>query len=301
MYFKDTLIAAFSTHPNEDCRKAYFLLIVGIVKTNFGNNLESTTPSLSTTQSLSSHAIRGQSRAPDDHDIDTQMIDERAYASDIICMPSYIFPSSPEEVPFRNLVVDTSWTINAIMQPMFSAQSILLSKDGHSESQDLYTVHENSIDTSPNLRRTPFLVPRIPVYYDKSKKNLLGPSEKYRDSEFALLRGLKRVYVKRNAAEERDYFSAKALRLKSKIQKAEHLQKLARSRQVNLSRSYRVGEYPDMKIKPSSFLKPLWTLTQRDADISKFVLSKLVSSIMISSKKDGCSSGIIDDRAGDSV
>ncbi|KAH9256771.1 hypothetical protein BASA81_005065 [Batrachochytrium salamandrivorans] len=372
MYFKDTLIAAFSTHPNEDCRKAYFLLIVGIVKTNFGNNLESITPSLSTTQSLSPIQSVDCQEHSNDHDIDTQMIDERAYASDIIaclcvcllkgladkcddirnnlaqyieahilgakpilertvqifkCLYSPeqedyflqyatrflldasqisanfdvdIFPSSPEEVPFRNLVVDTSWTINAIMQPMFSAQSILLSKDGHSESQDLYTVHENS-NVFPSHRyfskfaTHSFLVPRIPVYYDKSKKNLLGPSEKYRDSEFALLRGLKRVYVKRNAAEERDYFSAKALRLKSKIQKAEHLQKLARSRQVNLSRSYRVGEYPDMKIKPSSFLKPLWTLTQRDADISKFVLSKLVSSIMISSKKDGCSSGIIDD------
>ncbi|KAJ1332682.1 hypothetical protein BSLG_008311 [Batrachochytrium salamandrivorans] len=324
MYFKDTLIAAFSTHPNEECRKAYFLLIVGIVKTNFGNNLESTTPSLSTTQSLSYMQSVDSQEHLDDHDIDTQMIDERAYASDIIsclrvCLlkgladkcddirnslaqyiEAHILGAKPileRTVQIFKLMLIFSRTRRLFLQ---YATRFLLDASQISANFDVdifpSSPEEVPFYTFPNSRRTPFLVPRIPVYYDKSKKNLLGPSEKYRDSEFASLRGLKRVYVKRNAAEERDYFSAKALRLKSKIQKAEHLQKLARSRQVNLSRSYRVGEYPDMKIKPSSFLKPLWTLTQRDADISKFVLSKLVSSIMISSKKDGCSSGIIDDQ-----
>ncbi|XJO77166.1 hypothetical protein BDV3_001782 [Batrachochytrium dendrobatidis] len=355
-YFLKTIVPTFSTHPDQKCRQAYFLLILVIIQKLSSSIQENDSflPDFHRTKKIRRDLVSEQTTAKtltfrvadllnhlhmcllqglDDTCDDicseianyvekniigkvnlfdrTSILFESLYSSDtensfvsyatrFLLGPSQhsagydtdLFSKSLKDGYFVDMPIDTSWINNTTIQPLF------LSQENSDDLMDKVTEAYGVDSTTKSDDDTHWLF----IQDTNSRRQFFSSSNFQMNSLFlhklnqvkstidcqstrAALKSLKRKHEERTVAEERAYFSKETACLKQNLIKAESLRKLAQNRKVKILCNYRTGKYPDVQIKCSSIIKPLEQLVQSDHEVSRFVFSKLVTSIWTTSDR----------------
>ncbi|KXS19826.1 hypothetical protein M427DRAFT_41671 [Gonapodya prolifera JEL478] len=108
-------------------------------------------------------------------------------------------------------------------------------------------------------------------------------TQQQRENDFAHLR---RRFEKRTRSQEEQVFTRRAYAQKSKDLRRLVLEKETRERGVNLTRSYRFGDLPDICIPNSDMIKPLQSLATLDNEVASLVFIHVVLGVCLVVERD---------------
>lgn len=90
-----------------------------------------------------------------------------------------------------------------------------------------------------------------------------------------------------SSSQSKDYhYSHSQYRRRKKREATRLRQKESRKQNINIIRKYRVGELPDVQIKPSELIAPLQVLAQRDPSVARIVFSSLFEAVLANVPED---------------
>ncbi|KAJ3139727.1 hypothetical protein HK100_011281 [Physocladia obscura] len=170
----------------------------------------------------------------------------------------------------KAILVDLVWEKSSSMLPLFAAtQGKGFTMEEKNEmvrmTQDI--VWTPTQDTNPKATRAQFSLSESE--FDSPIKNATRPL-----IDRSTFRGL----VKRSYATKYDstHFAYDSERKKKEKKEVEKFTKSVRHRNVTLYRKYREGELPDIEISNKEILEPLQSISARDSDIARQILSVLM-------------------------
>ncbi|KAI8057473.1 hypothetical protein BDF21DRAFT_349187 [Thamnidium elegans] len=193
----------------------------------------------------------------------------------------------------ENQNINTSWQNASSMMPLFrdTQTQSLNQEDVELELRRTQSLLEFSITQGTNRSLISTFNPDTEVPINELHLNSLDSADQplpspRKQTDRKVNPYFKRRFVITPPGASNRFHSSRNEKLEKKLRHLKNTQKEILEKKVTLSRSYRVGELPDVQIKFKDLLLPLEVLASVDYNVSRLLYSSLVVGIINSNDKD---------------